>query len=107
MTAEGRRDEIAAYVIARGEARIEDQVTRFGVSRMTIQVVRVKQAMMAAAMRRNQLLDHSKFGKVALHVLGALGEFDAMLVDDGLDPDLARRMTEAGVPLQLVRTDRP
>lgn len=33
---ENRREEIAAYVLQQGEARIDDLVQRFGVSRMTI-----------------------------------------------------------------------
>lgn len=36
MTPETRREEIAAYVLQQGEARIDDLVQRFGVSRMTI-----------------------------------------------------------------------
>ncbi|GGW24992.1 DeoR family transcriptional regulator [Gemmobacter lanyuensis] len=36
MTADRRRDDIAAYVTQRGEARIDDLVAAFGVSRMTI-----------------------------------------------------------------------
>lgn len=36
MTTPSRRDDIAAYVTSRGEVRIDELVTTFGVSRMTI-----------------------------------------------------------------------
>ncbi|TCQ29389.1 DeoR/GlpR family DNA-binding transcription regulator [Rhizobium sp. PP-CC-3G-465] len=36
MKADARRDEIADYIMQAGQARIEDLVTHFGVSRMTI-----------------------------------------------------------------------
>lgn len=36
MKADGRREEIADYIMRAGQARIEDLVERFGVSRMTI-----------------------------------------------------------------------
>ena len=36
MKSDDRRDEIASYVIAQGQVRVDDLVERFGVSRMTI-----------------------------------------------------------------------
>jgi DeoR/GlpR family transcriptional regulator of sugar metabolism len=68
------------------------------------QVVAVKQAMMASAARRILLADHTKFGKTALHLLDDLTAFDAVLVDDGLDPKTSEELRAAGVKLQLVKT---
>jgi DeoR/GlpR family transcriptional regulator of sugar metabolism len=66
-------------------------------------VVRVKQAMFAAAATRILLVDHTKFGKVALHVLGDLTRFDAVLTTSGLDEAAARELEEAGVRLRIVK----
>jgi DeoR/GlpR family transcriptional regulator of sugar metabolism len=66
-------------------------------------VVRVKQAMMAASARRILLVDHTKFGKIALHVLGDLTGFDAVLTTSGIDEAVARQLEEAGVKLRIVK----
>ena len=49
------------------------------------QIVSAKQAMMARAGRQYLLLDHTKFGKTALHQVARLSEFEAVAVEDGLD----------------------
>jgi DeoR/GlpR family transcriptional regulator of sugar metabolism len=66
------------------------------------QVVRVKQAMMAAAKKRVLLVDHQKFDKLALHVLGDLTMFDVVLTSDRLPADQASALVQAGVKLRLV-----
>jgi DeoR/GlpR family transcriptional regulator of sugar metabolism len=71
------------------------------------QVVRVKQAMMAASTKRILLVDHFKFDKVALHVLDELTCFDAVLVTDGLSDTHAQKLEQAGVRLRLVSTAAP
>ena len=43
------------------------------------QVVRIKQAMMAAAARKILLVDSTKFGKVALHLFADLTAFDLVI----------------------------
>jgi DeoR/GlpR family transcriptional regulator of sugar metabolism len=68
------------------------------------QVVRVKQAMMSACSKRLLLVDHVKFGKVALHVLDELTSFDAVLVTDGIADAAAQQLEQAGVRLRIVRT---
>jgi DeoR/GlpR family transcriptional regulator of sugar metabolism len=68
------------------------------------QVVRVKQAMIAASTKRLLLVDHSKFDKVALHVLDDLTIFDVVLVTDGLSDAHAKRLEQAGVTLRIVKT---
>jgi len=65
-------------------------------------VVRVKRAMMAAADRRLLLLDSSKIGKSALNRLAEMAEFDAVLVDSGLDSERATAIRQADIALTLV-----
>ncbi len=64
-----------------------------------------KRAMIAAAARRLLLVDHTKFGRVALHRLAPLRDFDLVVVDDGIDPAGRRQLTEAGVPFEVVAVD--
>lgn len=66
------------------------------------QVVRVKQAMAAAASRSVLLVDSSKFGKVALHLFADLTDFDLVLSDDGLPDEIAGDLRAAGVNLEIV-----
>ncbi|WP_119389455.1 DeoR/GlpR family DNA-binding transcription regulator [Taklimakanibacter lacteus] len=68
------------------------------------QVVKVKQAMMLASSQRILLVDHTKFNKVALHLMADLTVFDKVLVSEGLPADELRRLEEAGVKLHVVRT---
>ncbi|CAM5774226.1 DeoR family transcriptional regulator [Labrys miyagiensis] len=83
----------SASAVCDGTAYIQDQ-----------HVVRVKQAMMRACTKRILLLEHAKFGKIALHALDDLTAFDAVLVTDGLDAAVANQLREAGVRLQIVKT---
>jgi DeoR/GlpR family transcriptional regulator of sugar metabolism len=67
------------------------------------QVVRVKQAMMAASSKRILLVDNTKFDKVALHVLDDLTSFDAVLVTEGIDDATVQQLERDGVRLRIVR----
>ncbi|HEU5433638.1 MAG TPA: DeoR/GlpR family DNA-binding transcription regulator, partial [Thermomicrobiales bacterium] len=64
-----------------------------------------KRAMIAAAARRVLLVDHSKFGRVALHRLAPLREFDLVVVDDGIDEAGLRQLRQAQVPFKVVPID--
>lgn len=61
-----------------------------------------KRAMIAAAARRILLVDHTKFGRVALHRLAHLQEFDLVAVDDGIDEAGLRQLRDAGVRFELI-----
>lgn len=63
------------------------------------QVTRVKQAMLAAAARKVLLVDGTKFGKVALHLLADLAQFDAIYTDGTLPDDVTQRLRDAGTEL--------
>ena len=62
----------------------------------------VKRAMIAAAAKRVLLVDHSKFGRVALHRVAALRDFDLVVVDEGIDQAGLRQIRDAGVPYHVV-----
>jgi DeoR/GlpR family transcriptional regulator of sugar metabolism len=66
-------------------------------------VVRVKRAMMAASAKRILLLDHTKFGRTAMHVFDELTRFDAVLVTDGIERATAKALEQAGVKLGLIK----
>ncbi|MHA6644017.1 DeoR/GlpR family DNA-binding transcription regulator [Mesorhizobium sp. A623] len=66
-------------------------------------VVRVKRAMMAASAKRILLLDHTKFGRTAMHVFDELTRFDVVLVTDGIEKAMAKALEQAGVKLNLVK----
>jgi len=49
------------------------------------EIVKVKQAMMNSSASRILLVDHTKFGKVALHHLAPLEEFNLVLIDSKVE----------------------
>jgi DeoR family fructose operon transcriptional repressor len=61
----------------------------------------VKGAMGDAARRRILLADHSKIGEVRLHHHADLSEIDLLITDDGIDPADHRRLTEAGISVEI------
>jgi DeoR/GlpR family transcriptional regulator of sugar metabolism len=61
-----------------------------------------KRAMIAAAARRVLLVDHTKFGRVALHRLAPLTDFDLVLTDDGVGESGLRQLREAQVPFEVI-----
>jgi DeoR/GlpR family transcriptional regulator of sugar metabolism len=61
-----------------------------------------KRAMIAAAARRVLLVDHSKFGRVALHRLAPLTAFDLVMTDDGIDDAGLHQLREAQVAFEVV-----
>ena len=65
------------------------------------QIVAVKQMMMASAQRRYLLVDHNKFNKTALHKVASLKDFDAVIVDSGIDQQTLIRLQEGGVPVEI------
>jgi DeoR/GlpR family transcriptional regulator of sugar metabolism len=65
------------------------------------EIVKVKQMMMSSATKRILLIDHTKVGKVALHRLAELSDFDLVVVDSGVDPKYVEEMRNAHIPLEL------
>ena len=63
-------------------------------------MVETKRAMFEAARRRVLLADASKFERRALHAMGTLEEFDAIVVDDGIPP--ARLGDLRGLDIEVI-----
>ena len=64
-------------------------------------VVKVKQAMLASATKRILMLDHTKVGKVALHLLAPLKEFDIIIFDEGVDREYVHTLQNAGIQVEI------
>jgi DeoR/GlpR family transcriptional regulator of sugar metabolism len=70
-------------------------------------VIRVKQAMVAASAKRILLVDHGKFDRIALHVFDDLTTFDAVLTTEGISDAQAQKLEHAGVRLRIVKAVAP
>ena len=65
------------------------------------QMVRVTRLMMEVARRRYLLVDHTKFGKSALYTVAGLKQFDAVIVDSGLDEKYVLELQKGGIRLEI------
>jgi DeoR/GlpR family transcriptional regulator of sugar metabolism len=61
-----------------------------------------KRAMMSSAKHRVLLVDHTKFGKVALHKLAPLQDFDLVVVDSGIEEAQLNQLRECVVSFEVV-----
>lgn len=61
------------------------------------QSVDTKRAMFDSAARRILLVDHSKFGKRALHAIAPLSDFDTVIVDWATSPEDVQRLRSQGI----------
>ncbi len=66
-------------------------------------IVALKRAMIDAATKRYLLVDHSKFGNVALHRLAPLQAFDLVLTDAGADPAVLAEWDAAGIRYEVAQ----
>jgi DeoR/GlpR family transcriptional regulator of sugar metabolism len=66
------------------------------------EIVLVKRAMMRAAQRSVLMVDHTKLGRVALHRLAPLREFELVLTDGQADRRSLAEMRENGVRYEVV-----
>ena len=64
-------------------------------------VVTFKRAMLQVANQRFLLMDHTKLGKVALHRLVPLSEFDAVIIDSGAPPALLEQLRVKAVNVEV------
>ena len=66
------------------------------------EIVKVKQAMMNSSATKVLMVDHTKFGKVALHHLSPLENFNLVLVDSNLEKQHLVDLKNAQIPLKVV-----
>lgn len=64
-------------------------------------IVALKRAMVDAAVRKYLLVDHSKFGRVALHKIVPLTVFDLVITDSAADRDVLARWSAAGIHYEV------
>lgn len=70
-------------------------------------VVSLKQAMLRIASRRYLLLDHTKFGRIALHRLGAVADFDVVFTDSRTPPEHLAVLREHARSVEVVEVPDP
>lgn len=68
------------------------------------EIVLVKRAMLTAATRKVLLMDHTKLGRMALHRLAPLSDFDVVITDDGADPEAVQQMRDEHVEVIVAPT---
>jgi len=68
------------------------------------EMIETKRAMFDSAAKRILLADHTKFERRALHAMGALDEFDIVIVDSETPPRIVERMKARGVNVQVARS---
>jgi len=81
---------MSTSAVSNGDALHQDQRTMSG-----------KRAMIESAQRSILLVDHTKFGKVALHKLAPLTDFDRVVVDSGIDEIHLDEMRERSIPFEI------
>ncbi|MBR3371375.1 MAG: DeoR/GlpR transcriptional regulator [Rhodobacteraceae bacterium] len=70
-------------------------------------VIRAKRAMMDAAQRRCLLVNHTRFGRTALHRLAGLSEFDEIITDQLPDAAIMTELDRAGIAITLAPCPAP
>ncbi|HCL64726.1 MAG TPA: DeoR family transcriptional regulator [Rhizobium sp.] len=68
-------------------------------------VVRTKRAMIASAKRACLLVNHTRFGHTALHVLADLSEFECVITDEKPLPEFADALAKQGVDLRVAKQE--
>jgi DeoR/GlpR family transcriptional regulator of sugar metabolism len=65
-------------------------------------IVALKRAMIDAATKRYLLVDHTKLGRVALHRVVSLDEFDLVITDSRADPAVLEQWAVSGIKYHVV-----
>ncbi len=68
------------------------------------EVVQIKRLMMQAAERSYLMVDHSKFGRSALHYFAALTSFDGILTSALPDIPIQKTLDDAGISVSVVQS---
>jgi DeoR/GlpR family transcriptional regulator of sugar metabolism len=67
----------------------------------SLDTVITRRALIAASARTVALVDHTKFGRRALHRLVDMAELDCVVVDGGTAPEVLRDLRGRGVPVTV------
>jgi|TARA_R110001583_G_scaffold45152_3_gene142620 DeoR/GlpR family transcriptional regulator of sugar metabolism len=70
---------------------------------MDADVIRVKKAMLNTAVKTCLLVNHTRFDRVALHVLASLDDFDWVITDQVPEPSVQQQLVDAGIQLTIAR----
>ncbi len=79
-------------------------VSGLDVFHMDDDVIRTKRTMIDHAAKRVLLVNHTRFGRAALHLLGHLSEFDHIITDTSPAPDILNVFRQAGLTLTMADT---
>lgn len=71
---------------------------------MDADVIRVKKAMLNSAVKTCLLINHTRFDRVALHVLANLDDFDWVITDQVPEPSVQQQLVDAGIELTIARS---
>jgi len=63
----------------------------------------VKKAMLNASVKSCLLINHTRFDRVALHVLANLDDFDWVITDQAPEPGVQQQLMNAGIQLTIAR----
>ena len=69
------------------------------------EIVLILRAMMRSSTRKVLLVDHTKIGKVALHEVAPLTDFDLVIVDEGISATGLQELRDARVNLAVASAD--
>jgi DeoR family deoxyribose operon repressor len=75
---------------------------RLGVTCANSYEVETKKAALASSLTRILLVDSSKFGRIHPAYFAELTDFELIITDGGLAPEMAERIRELGIGLQVV-----
>lgn len=64
-------------------------------------IVALKRAMVGAATKRYLLVDNTKLGRVALHRIVSLDQFDLIITDSGADPTVLEAWDASGIRYEV------
>jgi DeoR/GlpR family transcriptional regulator of sugar metabolism len=64
-------------------------------------IVALKRAMLHAATKKYLLVDHTKIGRVALHRIAPLEQFDLIITDPGIDPSVLATWDAHGIRYEV------
>lgn len=68
-------------------------------------VVRAKRSMLKASKKAYLMVDHQKFGRIALHVLAGLEEFDGVIVNREPDAKSLSQLNQAKIKIIIAEKD--